>query len=158
MFIFINYIHNFFYIQNSFIILFIFIQYQLIIQEGILLCQCLRRNTSSTEIFKVLKILLIVYPGTIVLIISLMVQKQWWVKLSVLAQINAVSPNCIVFFTIMHSQLKKKASLKNLLDEGTSLVVQRLRIHLPMQGTRVQSLFQEDPTCRGTTRPVSHNY
>ncbi|KAJ8785232.1 hypothetical protein J1605_007451 [Eschrichtius robustus] len=34
----------------------------------------------------------------------------------------------------------------------------RLRIHLPMQGTRVQALVWEDPTCRGATKPVSHNY
>ena len=32
-------------------------------------------------------------------------------------------------------------------QEGTSLVVQCLRIHLPMQGTQVRSLVQEDPTC-----------
>ena len=38
-----------------------------------------------------------------------------------------------------------------------SLVVQWLRICLPMQGTRVQALVWEDPTCRGATRPVSHN-
>ena len=42
--------------------------------------------------------------------------------------------------------------------EGTSLVVQWLRIHLPMQGTRVQSLVQEDPTCRRATKPMRHNY
>ena len=40
---------------------------------------------------------------------------------------------------------------------GASLVVQWLRICLPMQGTRVQALVWEDPTCRGATRPVSHN-
>ena len=28
----------------------------------------------------------------------------------------------------------------------TSLVVQWIRLHLPMQGTQVQSLVQEDPT------------
>ena len=39
-----------------------------------------------------------------------------------------------------------------------SLVVQWLRICLPMQGTRVQALVWEDPTCCGATRPVSHNY
>ena len=33
-----------------------------------------------------------------------------------------------------------------------------LRIHLPMQGTRVRSLVWEDPTCRGATKPPSHNY
>ena len=27
-----------------------------------------------------------------------------------------------------------------------------------MQGTRVQALVQEDPTCRGATKPVRHNY
>ena len=41
---------------------------------------------------------------------------------------------------------------------GTSLVAQWLRIHLPMQGTRVRALVQEDPTCLGATKPVHHNY
>ena len=41
---------------------------------------------------------------------------------------------------------------------GTSLVAQWLRIHLPIQGTRVQALVREDPTCRRATKPVSHNY
>ena len=38
------------------------------------------------------------------------------------------------------------------------LEVQWLRICLPMQGTRVRALVWEDPTCRGATSPVSHNY
>ena len=42
--------------------------------------------------------------------------------------------------------------------EKASLVAQWLRICLPMQGTRVRALVWEDPTCRGATRPVSHNY
>ena len=67
--------------------------------------------------------------------------------------------------------LKKKnkvrgpLNFKNLLQSysnqdcmGTSLVVQWLRIHLPMQGTWVQSLVREDPTCHGATKPVRHNY
>ena len=37
---------------------------------------------------------------------------------------------------------------------GISLVVQWLRICLPMQGTWVQSLVLEGPTCRGATKPV----
>ena len=41
---------------------------------------------------------------------------------------------------------------------GSSLVVQWLRTRLPMQGTRVQALVQEDPTCHGATKPVRHNY
>ena len=44
------------------------------------------------------------------------------------------------------------------LKERASLVAQWLRICLPMQGTRVRALVWEDPTCRGATRPVSHNY
>ena len=39
-----------------------------------------------------------------------------------------------------------------------SLVAQWLRIRLPVQGTRVRALVWEDPTCRGATGPVSHNY
>ena len=39
-----------------------------------------------------------------------------------------------------------------------SLVAQWLRICLLMQGTRVRALVREDTTCRGATRPVSHNY
>ena len=35
---------------------------------------------------------------------------------------------------------------------GTSLVAQWLRIRLPMQGTQVRALVQEDPTCRGATK------
>ena len=42
--------------------------------------------------------------------------------------------------------------------EGASLVAQWLRICLSMQGTRVRALVWEDPTCRGATGPVSHNY
>ena len=41
---------------------------------------------------------------------------------------------------------------------GTSLVVQWLRIRLPVQGTRVQAPVHEDPTCHGATKPVHHNY
>ena len=41
---------------------------------------------------------------------------------------------------------------------GTSLVVQWLRIRLPMQGTRVQALVREDLTCRGATKPMRYNY
>ena len=39
-----------------------------------------------------------------------------------------------------------------------SLGAQWLRVCLPMQGTRVRALVREDPTCRGATKPVSHNY
>ena len=42
--------------------------------------------------------------------------------------------------------------------QETSLVAQWLRIHLPMQWTRVRALVREDPKCRGATKPVHHNY
>ena len=42
-------------------------------------------------------------------------------------------------------------------EERASLVAQWLGICLPMQGTRVRALVWEDPTCRGATKPVSHN-
>ena len=40
----------------------------------------------------------------------------------------------------------------------TSLVAQWLRICLLMQGTQVRALVREDPTCRGATKPMHHNY
>ena len=40
----------------------------------------------------------------------------------------------------------------------TSLVAQWLRIRLPVQGTWVRALVQEDPMCRRATKPVCHNY
>ena len=47
--------------------------------------------------------------------------------------------------------------LKNY-NSRASLVVQWLRIHLPMRGTRVRVLVREDPTRHGATKPVHHNY
>ena len=52
--------------------------------------------------------------------------------------------------------LKKELPIKNCPD-WASLVVQWLRICLPMQGTWVRALVWEDPTCRRATGPVSHN-
>ena len=48
-------------------------------------------------------------------------------------------------------------------NQVASLVAQWLRVCLPMQGTRVRALVQEDPTYRGATNPMcrtteSHNY
>ena len=59
---------------------------------------------------------------------------------------------------------KNQTELKNTITEikkkytrGASLVAQWLRICLLMQGTWVRALVWEDPTCRGATRPMSHN-
>ena len=55
-------------------------------------------------------------------------------------------------YTIEYYSAIKKSEI------GASLVAQWLRICLPMQGTRIRALVWEDPTCRGATKPVSHNY
>ena len=44
------------------------------------------------------------------------------------------------------------------MEAWTSLVVQWLRIHLPMKGTQVQSLFWGNPTCLRATKSVHCNY
>ena len=53
-------------------------------------------------------------------------------------------------------QLANWMFLKNV--SWTSLVVHWIRIHLPMQGTWVRSLVQEDHTCLGATKPLYHSY
>ena len=58
---------------------------------------------------------------------------------------------------------RNQAMMKNTINVikntlGASLVAQSLRVCLLMQGTRVRAMVWEDPTCRGATRPVSHNY
>ena len=50
------------------------------------------------------------------------------------------------------SPLKERSKGKGV---GASLVAQWLGVHLPMQGTRVRALVQEDPTCRGAARPCA---
>ncbi|KAJ8790598.1 hypothetical protein J1605_004571 [Eschrichtius robustus] len=56
-----------------------------------------------------------------------------------------------------HSQVGPEAS-GVALRLACSLVVQWLRIRLPMQGTRVRALVREDPICCGVTKSGSHNY
>ena len=43
-------------------------------------------------------------------------------------------------------------------NSWTSLVVQWLRIYLPIQGTRVWSLVPENSICCRASKPMSHNY
>ena len=50
-----------------------------------------------------------------------------------------------------------KEGVKKIL-EGTSLVVQRIRIHMPMQGKWVQPLGWEDSSCCRATKPECHNH
>ena len=60
----------------------------------------------------------------------------------------------------MHSEKKYRYYQISFLNSynGTSLVVQWLRIHLPVQGSRVQALVQEDPTCLRATKPMCYHY
>ena len=55
------------------------------------------------------------------------------------------------------TQQKRKSYTKNKKNR-VSLVVQWLRIRLPMQGTEVRALVREDPTCHGATKSACHNY
>ena len=48
--------------------------------------------------------------------------------------------------------------LKKKKEKQTSLVVQWLRIHPPMQGTQVRILVWEDSTSRRATKPMCRSY
>ena len=61
--------------------------------------------------------------------------------------------NMLLKLLKLFAPLKRPFKIKYI---GASLVAQWLRIHLPMQGTRVRA--QEDPIYRGATKPVCHNY
>ena len=56
--------------------------------------------------------------------------------------------------TMMVSRMGRKPAHSNKDSAQTSLVVQWIRICLPMQGTWVQFLVREDSTCCGATKPV----
>ena len=62
----------------------------------------------------------------------------------------ACSPGRQIALPLRHTVKEESA--------GASVVAQWLRICLLMQGTRVRALVWEDPTCRGATGPMSHNY
>ena len=58
--------------------------------------------------------------------------------------------------TKLPNTLEKNVFLKN--NTWASLAAQWLRTRLPVQGTYVRALVWVDPTCRGATKPVHHNY
>ena len=55
----------------------------------------------------------------------------------------------------MTEQLSHSSSRAVSQEAGVSLVAQWIRIRLPAQGTRVQSLVQENPTCHRATKSVA---
>ena len=93
-----------------------------------------------------------------------------WIKLnshisSIIFEFSSNLATDYVTLTMFHSLVKAHLPGVNWLHKniksfywGASLVAQWLRACLLMQGTRVQALVWEDPTCRGATKPVSHNY
>ena len=77
-------------------------------------------------------------------------QHGWIAKIVTLHQRGQTRSRIYLLTLFMWSSRRGKT--------GASLVAQWLRICLPMQGTRVRALVWGDPTCRGATRPVSHDY
>ena len=69
---------------------------------------------------------------------------------------SAVNVHYIYKHTNMDNVQNNKMFLKE--NSWASLVVQWLRIRLAVQGTLVQSLVREDPTCLGATKPMCPNY
>lgn len=53
---------------------------------------------------------------------------------------------------------KDKGNINSIVDKGDFQVGHWLRIPLPMQEARVQSLDREDFICHGTTKLVCHDY
>ena len=75
-----------------------------------------------------------------------------------LREINQTEKDKYCMISLMWNlKNKQKNKNKNKLM-GASLVVRWLRIRLPMQGTQVQALVRENPTCRGATKPMCRNY
>ena len=64
-----------------------------------------------------------------------------------------LKPEFLLFHIILWDILPEHSQFKN--HKRASLVAQWLRIDLPMQGTRVRALVQEDPTCHGATKPCA---
>ena len=72
----------------------------------------------------------------------------WWVMGSLTGQEAHYTPAAL-------KRIKRPLERGNL---RTSLVVQWLRIHLPIQGTQVPSLLWKDSTSRRADKPMRHSY
>ena len=57
-----------------------------------------------------------------------------------------------------HQQFMRMPVSYKIATTRASLVAKWLRIWLPVQETRGRALVREDPTCRGATKPLCHNY
>ena len=91
--------------------------------------------------------------------VSHWLQRELWRGPSIVEILKLwISVLILIFLWQKWGMLIVKKKKKKKWDPGTSLVVQWLRIYLPMQRTQVRALVQEDPTCHGATKPVCHNY
>ena len=90
----------------------------------------------------------------------LLVVKFWgsqklYLDFQVHGGISTSNPHIVQWSTVLENSINQ---INQNITVRTSLVAQWLRICLPMQGTRVRALVREDPTCRGATKPMRHNY
>ena len=98
---------------------------------------------------------------------------QWWKTESISTKIRNKTRMSTLATIIQHSfgipshgNQRRKRNKRNTnwkrrsktVTVRASPVAQWLSVSLPMQGMWVRALLWEDPTCRGATRPVSHNY
>ena len=83
--------------------------------------------------------------------------------------VGSSPPQCWLLLFLDNLILRSPAGVQFLASRGillswemrtqrTFLVVQCLRIRLPMQGTWVRSSVWENPTYRGANKPMRHNY
>ena len=85
--------------------------------------------------------------------LSFLLKSSLYSCIALLTSVSIFTTVNLTLFWIIHL-----ISILLRLISGTSLVAQLLRIRLSMQGTQVQALVREDPTCRGATKPMRHNY
>ena len=79
----------------------------------------------------------------------------WGPPFNLITSEKTLSPNKVTFWVHM---TYGRDTIKLIKSSRASLVAQCLSIRLPMQGTWVRALVWEDPTCRGATKPMCHNY
>ena len=94
-------------------------------------------------------------PGRLQSMGSQRVGHNWATSLHNFISFCRIRNNVYTTYSTQSSR-KWNSRAKNIV--GTSLVVQWLRIRLPMQGTQVWSPVQEDPTCHKATKPMHHSY
>ena len=91
--------------------------------------------------------------------------KRWAIRSHSLCVISEMT-SCQFYYTLLsrgklldpaHTQEERMSQRHKNQKVGPSLVVPWMRICLPVQGTRVRSLAQEDSTCCGATKPVCHS-